>query len=619
MDIVGRLGQGISDVPVGAVQNLTHMFASDETAKAVDQKIADQEAQYKKDYPVEGIDFARGVGNAIPMLVAAPAGVGTAAIAGAVDNSMLPVTEGDFLTEKAKQAASGAIMGPVGYGVGKGVEKALPMLASRLSKRLLPESAEDAATRLGRTVDQMTDAGQPSGIQFNGSALDDLRQRILGNLTAGKQADPAALGRQADFDTLGIPPVKGQLTRDPVEFANERNMRALFPELTVRFADQERGIREHLSHILGEPDPTGSSQANRAIAEGLSRYDSVLRNRIAALYKDARDSAGRHATVDMGPVGDAFTNTMKTFYDTVPSVVQKAFADTGQTVFNGAQAKRTANMVDAEDLIRLVNANTNEMDPVNYRAMGELRNAVKAAIDNSEQGNSPFAVARREASRRFDLHEQLPVLAEVFGKGVDKMNIDRIANRYIVNGSTREATKLAEILKHDPEAYAAAKGQLAEHIHRAALGENPAGDAVSKAVGLSKALRSIGDEKLRAFFTPEDIETLHTISRVAGYINSQPAHAAVNTSNSAVVGAQIANDAIKKMPKIGPSVNAVTGVGKAIKQRRAVNSALRAEIPTTPFSGLTDEQQAFVDLAKKIGAYAPWLGTAGAAAYGERR
>jgi hypothetical protein len=619
MDIAGRLGQGITDLPVGAVQNLTHMFASGDTAKAVDQKIAEQEATYKNEHPVDGVDFARGFGNAIPMLAAAPAGWMAAAGMGAIDNGMLPVTEGDFFTEKAKQVGSGAIMGPLGYGVGKGVEKALPAITSAVAKGIFPEAAQDTASRMGSTVDQMANAGQPNGIQLAGSAMDDLKQRILANLTSGKQADPSALGRQADFDLLGIPPVKGQLTRDPVEFANERNLRAAFPELTVRFAEQEKGIREHLTRILGEPDPTGSSRANRAIAEGLSRYDSVLRNRISAMYEDARSTAGRHAAIDMGPVSNSFAETMKTFADTVPSVVQKAFANTGQNVFNGAQAKRTANMVDAEDLIRMINANTNEADPVNYRAMGELRNAVKSAIDNSEQGNSPFAIARGEASRRFDLHEQLPVLAEVFGKGVDKMNIDRIANRYLVNGSTREAQLLSQVLRQEPEAWAAAKSQLAEHIHRAALGENPAGDAISKATGLTKALRSIGDEKLQAFFSPEEIDTLHTISRVAGYINSQPAHSAVNHSNSAVVGAQMVGDILKRIPKVNAAVGAASKVGKMVNQQKVVNDALRAEVPTTPFSGLTDEQQALVDLAKRIGAFGPRVGTAGAATYGERR
>ena len=607
-DILGRIDTGTKDPFVGIGQNFAHSASAlgiipDQIAEGVDQIIKGREAQYQKAHPTDGIDWARVGGNAVPALAANPTSILAAPVIGAAEGMTMPATSDEpFIKEKAGQGLMGAAGGTAGYAAGKLLQGIADPISRAVSKVINPETASERMSRLLQEASASIDGAVSNGsLDLNSlprNAVEKLRQEILAGLEAGVSKDPGAMARKADFDLLGVSPTQGQLTRDPLVFANERNLRTAYPELTSHFSGQEKALRDNLEGILGSPNPAGSFGANNVIVNALRSFDSGLQKRVSDLYNVARESSGRHAIVPMDSVDNAYQEVLKSFGDNVPKAVQDAFNNAGRTSFNGASAQRIGNMMDAEGLIKTINDNYS-YEPATKLALDRLRNSVKGAIESSEPGNSPFAAARQAASERFNLHEQIPGLAKA---SAGDLNVDKFANQFIINAPTQDVVKLAGVLRaSDPEGFQAAKNLLGEHIQRAALGENPAGDAVTKGAGLAKAIRTIGEDKIKAFFTPDELDKLLAVSRVSGAINSEPAASAVNRSNTGVMAAGLANDLMSKTPKVGAAKAILDSMTRSVSNQRIVNNALSGSIPESAFLDLSGPQASlYEELMKRI-------------------
>ena len=106
---------------------------------------------------------------------------------------------------------------------------------------------------------------QDSGIDITGMSpetLSGLKSSIMSSIKTGVKPDTAALVRKAEFETLGIKPTLGQITRTPEQFSQERNLRGLIPSISNRFVEQGqkmRGLLDELSSGSQEPYAAGKS------------------------------------------------------------------------------------------------------------------------------------------------------------------------------------------------------------------------------------------------------------------------------------------------------------------------------------------------------------------------
>ena len=97
-----------------------------------------------------------------------------------------------------------------------------------------------------------------------------MRAQVAEALRSGKQLDPAALARKADFQSVGIEPTLGQITRNPTQFANERNLRGVAnvgEPLMVRFANQNRQLGEKIgdsTRITQRPNKSQDADLSKA-------------------------------------------------------------------------------------------------------------------------------------------------------------------------------------------------------------------------------------------------------------------------------------------------------------------------------------------------------------------
>lgn len=201
-------------------------------------------------------------------------------------------------------------------------------------------------------------------------------------------------------------------------------------------------------------------------------------------------------------------------------------------------------------------------------------------VDEGEAAREAFAQARRAARARFATIEDTPALKAA----LDNEAPDDFVRKFVINADARDLAAMKKVLDGSPAAKDQARAQIAEHLKRAAFGENPSGDKAFTADRYLKTIRAIGKQNLEVFFTPAELVRLNLAGKVASDINSIPAGAkyGTNTSGTAAAvmnllskfGAKFA-DAI---PVIGPTAKAVAGaVGDkigAVKTQATIDKAL---------------------------------------------
>lgn len=237
---------------------------------------------------------------------------------------------------------------------------------------------------------------------------------------------------------------------------------------------------------------------------------------------------------------------------------------------------------DSELLLKMTNS-LKGSDPTKNAVLAKFNQAVKDAVKQMDGDGGPFALPRSLAAKRFEIMDAIPAL-EAAAKG--DVPADTFVQKFIVgNRDSKQVINLANILKsRSPEALQEARNQLGAHLHRAAFGENLAGDAAPAPERFAKALRDIGDAKLSAFYTPEQIADLKALSRVVAYINKLPAANSANTSNSTNrlldVAQQIPGlSAIS--PYAGAALRGLSAVSNAASRGREVQAAMNPTVQAT--------------------------------------
>jgi hypothetical protein len=140
-----------------------------------------------------------------------------------------------------------------------------------------------------------------------------------------------------------------------------------------------------------------------------------------------------------------------------------------------------------------------------------------------------------------------------------------------------EVAQLKNSIKGNTDAMQAVKEQIAAYLKTKAL--NGAADEVGNfsQSAYNKALDAVGERKLKLFFSPEEINQLKAIGRVASYEQVQPAGAAVNNSNTTgALGGLL--ERIAGSPRLGglPLGSLLQGQAQNIMVNRQAGAALNA-------------------------------------------
>jgi hypothetical protein len=483
-----------------------------------------------------------------------------------------PVTLGSMATGAGLGALGGGILGPVLAGVGRGVNA----IASRFSGEAMPAAAATAQ------ADSIMAGLGKDGIditQIPQQALSTVRDQVAAALQKGQKLDPAALLRQQDFKSLGMDGTLGQVTRDPMQYAKELNMRGIDTGggqnvLAARFNQQPGQLGDRLNS-LGAGTASEAYPAGNALIRSLQAADVPQKAAVDAAYGAARDTTGRYANLDVPAFSKAANDALdsKMLGHFLPDNVRGILNDvsTGKVPLN----VNTATQIDSV-LSAAQRGASARGDNAASMAIGQVRDSLnKAPIASSagQDAKAAFDQARSLAAQRFQTIDATPALKAALTDAAP----DKFVSKYVINGNADDLKSLSNVISQDPGAKNIVRGQIAEYLRSKAFGANTAGDKGFAQESYNKALANLGTQRLSAFFTPDEINQFQAVGRVGSYMTSPPAGSAVNTSNTA---GQLMN--LVNSVKVGglklPFVSSIDAAVKNFGQRSAAQNALAASI-----------------------------------------
>lgn len=513
--------------------------------------------------------------------------------------------------QQAGAAMLGGLAAPAAVSAGTSVARKVGNIGKNLAEYIAPGAVK--TTDVDQQINLIL---RQQGIDW--SAIPErikqpMRTEVADALSTGGQLNPAAVRRLLDFKTVGATPTRGMLTQDPVQLTREKNLAKVGANSTdIGLQRLPRLENENTATLLRNLDEAGAANAPDNFATGqrvlgaLNRDIAASKGRINTLYSAARDTSGRSAMLD----GAAFTSRANSLLD--DRLVGGKLPQDVATHLNRIAKGEVPFTVDyAEQLkTRIGDLQRASRDGQERMALGLVRQALDdtplqpAARVNA--GNLPAVPGTvppspavlgeesiaafnraRQANRAFMQRvEQTPALQAA----LDDAQPDRFVQQFITGqGATvKDVQALRRAVASDPQAMEAIKQNIVGHLRSAATNGTEDITKFSPAA-YNKALNSIGERKLSAFFSAEEIRRLQAVGRTGTLMTAQPAGSAVNNSNT---GALVIGRAMDVLDSIAGKLplgadTMIQGTLRGFRQGRALNVPGSLLQPPEPLPLLT--------------------------------
>lgn len=427
-------------------------------------------------------------------------------------------------------------------GGGEGTQFAAALGGGLLTPALLARNAAGAQlmttpSNVEARADQALRTAVP---QFDSLAPEiqaTLRQDTINALRTGGDLQGEALARLGDYRTVGAQPMRSSLTLNPADVTRDQNLVKMSANSsdpaaqtlsTVR-GDNQKKLLDFINR-MGAQNAGDRVDAGQNVINRLQSVDEAARTQIGGLYKSARDSSGRSATIDH----TTFTNRANDLLD--DSLLGGKLPGDVRNKLNSIAQNKTPLTIDvAEQFKTNIGAlQRASNDPAERLALAKVREALdEAPLMNGTENQAQQAFNKaREANRKYmQIVEATPALKAVR----DGVEPDRFVYDYITGpkSTIKEMDNLRKLVKDSPEALDTIRSQILQHLK--SKGTGGAADEVASfsPQPFNRELKAIGDGKLRIFFSPEEIAQLKSLGRVASYEKFQPTGSAVNNSNTA--------------------------------------------------------------------------------------
>ena len=623
--------QGATDIPVGLVQ-LASKLGPDKIDEAVGEYVRTRESDYQAsrgDYG-DRADLGRITGNVVASL---PAGAGARAatlparmaqgakVGGALGLATPVNPDADsFALNKTLQVAGGAVTGALAVPVVEGLVRAAGATVNAVANMVkgLPTRLTNKATQ-DAVENTLTVELRKEGVDWTAipkAARDALVLETQKSLKAGGQIDPAAVQRIADAAKLDIQLLRGQASRNPNEFATERNLGKLEvgAPIAQRLNDENTKL---IAAVDGARADTGSVtrdayDAGKSALGALKAEDEVQRKAVKTAYDAAKAKLGMDAEVPLQPVADRLGRVIdEVGAENIPAAVSSRLKEFG--LLEGKQTKLFT-IREAEKLRKLVGNNMPGQRTPQDAALTPLKQAIDDAVDSlatkgdivGTEAATALEGARATAKERFTKIESIPLLADMLKKKT--IPPEDVVNDYVIRGSVDNVKTLMGSLPPGPRRDVQAA--VIDYIKSKAV--NGSGEtATFTQAGFNKALDDIGARNLDSIFEKTTagnsvnmLELLRRIGRVAATIQKAPISSGVNYSSSATT-------IIDMLDKVGrlPVVGAIVGKPGDMVRATQVSRSLQPAAPTTPARPLL-EVDFLDDLARTGSAAAPAIGAA---------
>ena len=449
-----------------------------------------------------------------------------------------------------------------------------------------------------------------------------LRAEMAGALRPGREINPDALRRLADFRSTGLTPTRGMLSQDPVQITREQNL----AKIAANSADGElhglpRIQNSNNAAMIRNLNEQGASRADafgagqRAV-DTITAQDEALSAGVRGAYDRARGIAGGDTPLDRKPISDGIYNELarQNKMAFLPENIGRMLNDisagvtrvggqefpvpfTPQVVDNlktmmatASRGTQDGNARAALSIARQVleDAPFNVVRPPN--TPGQLVTLADvgagAAARGANEAAAPYMSALNEARGlardRFAWQQSSRPVEQVLGGAQP----DKLFQQHVLSGTVQDTR---QFMRYAGEQQT--RDAVLGYLRDKALGG--ASDEVGKfsSSAFNRALQRIGDQKLGAIFEPEQLAQLRALGRASSYAQAQPVGSAVNNSNSGALvlgrGADILGGLAKRIPG-GQMLLAdpLFNINVALSQRQAQNLMPGLLAPQEPRSVL---------------------------------
>ena len=544
---------------------------------------------------------------------------GREAVIGGLDGSLRhSKTTAEQVGNTALGAVGGAVGGVVGVAAGKGVGYAGKQVARRGANK--SGSTATAATKL------VDDAIRDTGIAVKPAARAQLVKQATQNLSKSKQIDAAAAVRKSLLDEHGIKGTQAQLSRNPSDWRAERELAKRNPDLNDVHTGNHEQVKSQWQSMADETGarPVDNNTRMQSTFETLSADDAVRKAGVKSNYDAATNSAGIQTPVNKANVSSSINQQLK---DNLLDLNQPN--QVGQILKRLDDPDYTMTIGDGEQYIKTINkALKTAFGTGDEPALQIAKKAIQKELDDAgtaimqQSGDSAaketvglLNTARASHGARMADIDANPTLQAA----MKDEPVDKAFDKYVLKANERDLVRLIDDLKKTPEGQqniADLQGSAIEHFLQQA---SKANDGAFSPAMLNRSIKSFGDNRMKALFTPQQIARLNDIQQVSDVLMQQPLGSHVNHSNtaSALINAMLGiAGGLGKIPVLGHGFNIATGgIKTAVDMSskgasttagaRAING--RADVTRGSNLGLTDEQLKLLGLMSDSG------GKAGAA------
>lgn len=448
---------------------------------------------------------------------------------------------------------------------------------------------------------QISQVLQRAGMDYNQvpeRTRQALRAEMSGALRAGRELDPAAVRRLAEFQSVGATPTRGMVTQDPVRITQEMNL----AKIGANSADgQLQGLarvqNQNNTRLIDVMNESGANRgdplrAGESVASTVLGRQAGLRSAEQAAWDTAKASPGYKQPISskvisdinqtlgdeglmpfMNPTISRYMEAFQTGQPFTPQDYRNLQSMLSREVFKGgnegAAAKAAARVLSKADVQPITNPRG--IDFGNSMVTGDMAQRLRTMDAAPESAIAAVNQARGATRAAYAYEDSNPLVRSVLSEG-GASDPTRIAQKFIIGGTPREAQMLAQEV--GPQGVPVIRDALLAHLKDKAL--NGAADEVGKfsQAAYNKALNQIGDRKLALFFSPEELNQLRTVGRVASYMQNQPVGSAVNNSNSGALLLGRGLNLLDKVPVVGPLAGpALHNINISMQQRAAQNIA----------------------------------------------
>lgn len=574
----------------------------------------------------EGSDWVR-TGTEIAATIPAFAATGGAGIGaksaatfaakqGAVGAGMGAARYAEDTSERLNNTIGGAVGASAG---GLAGEKVVAPLVTKAMGPLTRAAAnasgqtEQAATRL------VDDAVNSSEFSIPNAQKDTMYEQANKALRSSKEVDPESMVNQALLEKNGIKGTKAQLSRDPTEWRDEKEL----AKLNSKLLSTHDGQHDQFGNIMRNAiDETGASPNNTYskmdnVFGRLRESDKAAQSNVSQLYDDARGLSGNDAQLNHLRFIDQASRELEE--NGVGSFMKGDIKGVFKGMFDNPNFKLTHTK--AEEINKILNARLRTTTDGNERhALGIIKNNLQKEVDttiddmagtlgsgNSDGGlaaaQGAWQTARDAARNRFQDIEATPALKAA----LDGKNPDKAFGKFVLKSDLKDLDSMVGQLKKAPEgdqSIADIQGAVMEHFLGQATKSNSG--AVSPH-GLNKAIEDFGEDRMKVLFSPEQVNHIKEMKKVSDLLFQQPNGSPVNHSSTAATMKYLmgVTNLLGRLPVIGRGANLLGGTintsDDLIKSGKAYGY-IDGQPAVTPNStlGLSEKQKNLIKLAEKL-------------------